>query len=535
MAFHTNSSQQYSLTDITNTLTTREKKAMENSWAKIFAEEIFPFIDEGRFHVLYSTRTQCRSNTPVNICVGALIIKELFQISDDEVVENLMLDPRYQYALHTTSYEEQPLSDKTLSRFRKRCYDYESAYGTNLMHECVADLSSKIAKMMNINPRMKRMDSLMIEANIKNLSRAELLYTCVAKLVAYIHKENRNDILEGLEHYYNPNDFNQTFYYNDSTGTDERIHSILCDAEKLLELCNSDYDEITEYQLLIRCLSEQTVVQNSVRKLRNKEDGGFSSSMLQNPADPDATYREKAGKKHRGYVANFEESVGENGSVVTDYQFEPNTYSDSQFLKDHLQQTESQKETTILITDGAYSGAENTSLAAAKNIRLVTTDLTGKEVPDIYADFEMNKEGTRILKCPAGYSPKSCCCSSSNGHVHASFIKELCLGCPHKDECRVKVYKNVCSVDLSATAQYRAKTRRYMKTDEFKAFARLRNGVETIPSILRSQYQVDRMAVRGKIRSGFFFGCKIAALNVRKLLTFRNGLGHYAQNPLLAS
>ena len=168
--------------------------------------------------MLYSTRTQCRSNTPVNITVGALIIKEMFQISDDETVENLMFDPRYQYALHTTSYEEQPLSDKTLSRFRKRCYDYESAYGIDLLHECVTDLSRKIAKMMNINPRIKRMDSLMIEANIKNLSRAELLYTCVAKLATYIHKENRDDILEGLGHYYNPNDFNQTFYYNNSTG-----------------------------------------------------------------------------------------------------------------------------------------------------------------------------------------------------------------------------------------------------------------------------------------------------------------------------
>ena len=49
--------------------------------------------------------------------VGALIIKELFDYSDDEMVENLMLDFRIQYAQHTTSFEEQPLSDKTLSRF----------------------------------------------------------------------------------------------------------------------------------------------------------------------------------------------------------------------------------------------------------------------------------------------------------------------------------------------------------------------------------------------------------------------------------
>jgi len=51
--------------------------------------------------------------------------------------------------------------------------------------------------------------------------------------------------------------------------------------------------------------------------------------MLQNPSDPDATFRSKAGEEHRGYVANLEESVGENGSVITDYQFEQNIYSDS--------------------------------------------------------------------------------------------------------------------------------------------------------------------------------------------------------------
>lgn len=243
------------------------RKAFESSWAKIFAEEIFPSIDEERFSVLYSDRTQCRANTPVNSSVGALIIKELFQISDD--------------------------------------------------------------------------------------------------------------------------------------------------ADKRLTICGSDFDDTTEYQLVLRCLSEQTVLENSTRRLRNKEDGGFSSSMLQSPTDPDATFREKAGKQHRGYVANLEE----------------------------------------------------------------------------------NEDGTRIIKCPAGYSPVSGCCSSSNGHIHASFSKKTCMNCPNKDNCRIREYKKVCSIDILATAQYRANTRRYMKAEEFKALARLRNGVETLPSILRSRYQVARMAV----------------------------------------
>lgn len=107
----------------------------------------------------------------MNVCVGALIIREMFQISDDEMVKNLMLDPRYQYALHTTSFDEQPMSDKTLSRFRKRCYDYEQETGVDLLHGCVTGLSEKIAEMMKVNPRIRRMDSMMVETELISLNK----------------------------------------------------------------------------------------------------------------------------------------------------------------------------------------------------------------------------------------------------------------------------------------------------------------------------------------------------------------------------
>ena len=140
MSFKVNSSQQISFNDSVFSLTAREKKALDNSWAKIFADEIFPNIDEERFSVLYSSKAS-RPNAPVNVIIGALIIKELFDYSDDEIVENLMLDLHLQYALHTTSFEEQPISDKTLSRFRSRCYNYETTHGIDLYHDCVKDLS----------------------------------------------------------------------------------------------------------------------------------------------------------------------------------------------------------------------------------------------------------------------------------------------------------------------------------------------------------------------------------------------------------
>ena len=101
MSFQTNDCQQLSLDDSFITLTERERKALEKSWAKIFADKVFPAIDEERFSVLYSDKAS-RPNAPVNVIIGAFIIKELFGNSDDEIVENLMLDLGLQYALQNS-------------------------------------------------------------------------------------------------------------------------------------------------------------------------------------------------------------------------------------------------------------------------------------------------------------------------------------------------------------------------------------------------------------------------------------------------
>lgn len=66
-----------------------------------------------------------------------------------------------------------------------------------------------------------------------------------------------------------------------------------------------------------------------------------------------------------------------------------------------------------------------------------------------------------------------------------------------------------------------------------KRYARLGNGVETVPSNLRLNYHLEKIP-RGKQRGNFFFGCKVTALNFKKLFNFRKGLGHYALNPVIA-
>ena len=71
MAFKTNDCQQLSFDDSFISLTEREKKALEKSWAKIFADEIFPAIDEERFSVLYSDEAY---TIPINTVLNVLDI-----------------------------------------------------------------------------------------------------------------------------------------------------------------------------------------------------------------------------------------------------------------------------------------------------------------------------------------------------------------------------------------------------------------------------------------------------------------------------
>lgn len=60
------------------------------------------------------------------------MLKDIFTQTDEEAIHSLYFDLRYQYALHTTSFEEQPVSKKSLSNFRRLVYRYYEEHGIDL-------------------------------------------------------------------------------------------------------------------------------------------------------------------------------------------------------------------------------------------------------------------------------------------------------------------------------------------------------------------------------------------------------------------
>lgn len=449
MSFVKNDNQQISLIDSTFNLTEREKRMLEKSWAKTFADKVFPAIDENIFSVLYSKKAS-RPNTPVNVIVGALILKEALNVTDDEIVEAMAFDIRYQYALHTTSFEEQPISDRTLSRFRARVLSYETEHDVDLIHECVVKTAKEISDFMNMTPDKQRMDSLMVAANIRNLSLLELFYTCVSNLCK-IMNERGTKIPDEQHHYIEKDDYNKCIYHKRNMDATERTIVVMKDADILIKICDStgDFDDTSEYQLLIRLLKERTIID---------DDGSF------------------------------------------------------------------------LVADGAYSGEKNSRLASEHNLKLVTTNFTGRKPDEIYADFVFTEDGKYLIKCKNDCNPEECSYDPGNDRSVAYFQRSNCEECPYRERCQPRFLKTRVRKEVSWKSVGRAKQLQYMQTEEFSEYAKFRNGVEAIPSLLRRRYHVDKIPVHGKKRTRLFFGFKIAALDFQKLLDYINSLNPYASN-----
>ena len=208
MSFQLNTNQQMAINDALFLLTEREMKYLKGSWAETFSKKIFPFIDEDRFSVLYSDNPASRPNNPANVYFGLLILREIFNQSDEEALNSLMFDIRYQYALHTTSFPEQPVSKNSLTNFRAAVYRYNQEHGIDLIQEEIEAHAKSFSKLLKIEGKTISMDSLMISSSCRKLSRLEIIYSTVRRLIKVIDKNT--DLPEKFKPYLDESHYNDT-------------------------------------------------------------------------------------------------------------------------------------------------------------------------------------------------------------------------------------------------------------------------------------------------------------------------------------
>jgi hypothetical protein len=408
-------------------LTEREIKYLKNSWAETFSKKIFPFINEYRFKVLYSDNKASRSNNPVNVYFRLLILREIFNQSDEDALNSLMFDIRYQYALHTTSFQEQPIAKNSLTNFRAAVYKYNQEHDVDLIQEEIEAQTKAFSKLLKIDGHTIRMNSLMISSSCKKLSRLEITYSTVARLIKVIDKNTT--LPEYFKPYLEESHYNDTIYRARDKDLKGKIKKVLKDGVKLYSLYRKDKEirKTEEFKLLSRMLKEQ-----------KRSSKHISPNSLQNPTDPDATYRKKGKKKHIGYTANLVEKFDDKNRIITGYDLQKNTYSDQKFVQDAIERL---KDTTLLI-DGAYYSEDIDKKAKGKGIKMVPTNLVGGGKNNNCDKFEIEEKEHLVKKCPYGHKPINS--KFKEGSHRAHFDKKHCKYCPFRREGRIRGRLRMC-------------------------------------------------------------------------------------------
>jgi hypothetical protein len=520
-------------------------KRLERSWAETFHSRALPLIEETRFAHLYCPDNG-RPNRAVQIVLGVLLLKELFDLTDQEALEQMEFNLLWHYALRLTA-DEAHLPQKTLHNFRVRLMTHD---GGRLAFEETTD---RILAALGLRTGTQRLDSTHILSNIALLTRLGLFCETLRlflRAVARQHPELASRLPAGLAGRYLKEDDEATAYEDARRDQGRRRLSVCArDLYRLVDrFRRTAATKLPEYRLLQRLLREQCVVGRHREGLPGDDDDDAGegrvpvslkapkevrADSLQSPHDPDATY---SGHKGKGYEVQVAETCDPSNAVqiLTHVEVTASSGSDAAMpvpLLEALEQRGIAPEE--LIADTSYGSGRNAFEAARRGTELVSPVAGAApaaapppepgEAPARFtaADFQIDAWGDTPAGCPAGHrSSEEWELTAAPESVEIHFPKATCDACPVRHRCPVKLPRGtgtyVLKTDLVQV--HIERRRRAEKTPEWRQRYAVRAGIEGTNSELKRGHGLGRLRVRGGQRVRLAVYLKALACNLKRMI-----------------
>jgi len=157
------------------------QKALEKSWAGPFRKTVLPMIQEEPFRPFYCPDNG-RPNVPVAILTGLCILKELYNLTDQEVLGSLEFDLRWQYAFDINVCEAH-ICQKTLHNFRILVTTNEQA------RQIFQGLTDDLIAAAGLSTEKQRLDSTHIISNMSHLTRLGLFIRVIEGFLKRLEKQ----------------------------------------------------------------------------------------------------------------------------------------------------------------------------------------------------------------------------------------------------------------------------------------------------------------------------------------------------------
>jgi len=373
--FKKSESKQYDLfNNIESNLSERKQKLFSSptAWHNIFYKEVISRIDELPFSVLYPSKTG-RRNAPIRVLLGMCILKEGNGWSDEQL---------FRYA----RFDLQVLSALGYSTFRNKVKTYQKSTGIDLIDLCFSKITSGQVESYKVNGEKVRLDSKLINSNIRRSTRLEM----VLEAVRIFTREKAVDITL-LSEVMHPEDYkllksledktvSNITYGLDKTGEENLLIRLGFVLEQLLLYFPSSIHYpvvrkiyLEHYDLVEESSSEEDKPdQDQSSQLKKAKE--VKSGSIQSIHDQDAAYRSKGEGSSKqnitGYHANITESCGKDNGVnlILAVEVAKANVSESEFLLPALaasekvlenQKSSGKSKIKQATTDGGYDSEEN--------------------------------------------------------------------------------------------------------------------------------------------------------------------------------
>jgi hypothetical protein len=313
------------------------------------------------------------------LVLGVLILKDMFDLTDEEALDELQFDARWWYALEREP-QELHLCQKTLHNFRKGMVEHGKSKVAfrRVTDELIAALGVKVER--------QRLDSKQILSNFAVLTRLGLFCETIRVFLAEVKKIDAK-AYEGLPASILKRHGEESCYKDARKAEGpRRLKVVARDVYRLVERFEKDeaVGKTEGWTLLKRLFQEQCAVTRKRQKPGKDDDdcgeGGvpvelkeakdIGSDSLQTPHDPQATY---SGHKGKGYKAQVSETCVEGNPVqmIADVEVTRSCVDDAKETVPAVERlVEAGQKPQELVADTSYSGAANAAALAREGVNL---------------------------------------------------------------------------------------------------------------------------------------------------------------------
>jgi hypothetical protein len=505
----------------------KRRQLLDRSWAGLFQKEL---LSELPVSTVASSFTDGfgRPTKELYTALGALLLQQAHDLTDEETVNQVAFNTQWHYALNITEESDSAkyLCPKTLWNMRSIVVDHAL---DAILFDRITDT---LAKVFKVNTSNQRIDSVHIKSNMRRLGRIGIITSTIRKFLVNLkrnHKDHFDTVDNALIERYLSKESFHCFSMVKPSESAKTLTSVSHDLFHLVEQFKGlpDITDMHSYKLCERVLKEQYTVSEDTKQVSVKRPNEIPSDSLQNPSDPDATY---SGHKGQGYQVQVMETYGteqetrdKSLNLITYVHVEPACESDAHALIPALESTQDRElAPDELLGDTLYGGDENCRKAQELGVEVISPTKSTKEKGRItLSDFTVNEQG-EVVSCPQGHMPVRT--KKKNTRHTVAFDSHHCSSCPFQEACPVKKGTRYHYLRYTDKEMRLAQRRAYEKTEEFKDRYRWRSGIEATMSEYDRRTGVKHLRVRGFKAVRFCAVLKAVGVNIFRATAVRRAL-----------